>query len=91
MKLSNESYFSLNFIARKRANKEGELPITLRITMNWKTQARMTPAAKVDLTPENNLILPPLNSLADGVSFILVYLPLKALSLRTLSPVSVIR
>ena len=34
MKLSNESYFSLNFIARKRANKEGELPITLRITMN---------------------------------------------------------
>ena len=25
----------------------------------WKTQARMTPAAKVDLTPENNLILPP--------------------------------
>ena len=25
----------------------------------WKTQARMTPAAKVDLTPENNLILTP--------------------------------
>lgn len=34
MKLSNESYFSLNFIARKRLNKEGELPISLRITMN---------------------------------------------------------
>ena len=34
MKLSNESYFSLNFIARKRQNKEGELPISLRITMN---------------------------------------------------------
>lgn len=28
MKLSNESYFSLNFIARKaRLNKEGEMPI----------------------------------------------------------------
>lgn len=27
--------------------------------INWKTQARMTPAAKVDLTPENNLILTP--------------------------------
>ncbi|MEZ3518310.1 MAG: hypothetical protein K1V75_00005, partial [Muribaculaceae bacterium] len=26
---------------------------------NWKTQARMTPAAKVDLTPENNLFLTP--------------------------------
>ena len=25
----------------------------------WKTQARMPPAAKVDLTPENNLFLPP--------------------------------
>ena len=25
----------------------------------WKTQARMTPAAKVDLTPENNLFLTP--------------------------------
>ena len=34
MRLSNESYFSLNFIARKRQNKEGELPISLRITMN---------------------------------------------------------
>lgn len=35
MKLSNESYFSLNFIARKgRPNKEGEIPILLRITMN---------------------------------------------------------
>lgn len=35
MKLSNESYFSLNFIARKaRPNKEGEIPIALRITMN---------------------------------------------------------
>ena len=35
MKLSNESYFSLNFIARKaRLNKEGEMPIALRITMN---------------------------------------------------------
>lgn len=32
MKLSNESYFSLNFIARKaRPNKEGEIPIALRI------------------------------------------------------------
>ncbi len=50
----------------------------------------MTLAAKVDLTPENNLLLT-LKSLADGVSFILAYLPLKALSLRTLSPVSVIR
>ena len=27
--------------------------------INWKTQARMTPAAKVDLTPENNLFLTP--------------------------------
>ena len=34
MSLSYESYFSLNFIARKRQNKEGELPISLRITMN---------------------------------------------------------
>lgn len=35
MKLSNESYFSLNFMARKgRPNKEGEIPIVLRITMN---------------------------------------------------------
>lgn len=35
MKLSNESYFSLNFMARKsRPNKEGEIPILLRITMN---------------------------------------------------------
>ena len=25
----------------------------------WKTQARMTPGAKVDLTPENNLFLTP--------------------------------
>ena len=34
MKLSNESYFSLNFIARKaRPNKEGEIPIAIRITM----------------------------------------------------------
>lgn len=37
MRLSNESYFSLNFIARKRQNKEGELPISLRITMNGQT------------------------------------------------------
>lgn len=28
-------------------------------TAIWKTQARMTPAAKVDLTPENNLFLTP--------------------------------
>ena len=28
-------------------------------TFNWKTQARMTPGAKVDLTPENNLYLTP--------------------------------
>ena len=35
MKLSNESYFSLNFMTRKsRPNKEGEIPILLRITMN---------------------------------------------------------
>ena len=35
MRLSNESYFSLNFIARKaRINKEGETAIVLRITMN---------------------------------------------------------
>lgn len=35
MKLSNESYFSLNFMARKsRPNKEGEIPSLLRITMN---------------------------------------------------------
>lgn len=35
MKLSNESYFSLNFMARKgRPNKEGEIPVVLRITMN---------------------------------------------------------
>ena len=26
---------------------------------SWKTQARMTPGAKVDLTPENNLFLTP--------------------------------
>lgn len=26
---------------------------------DWKTQARMTLAAKVDLTPENNLLLTP--------------------------------
>ena len=25
----------------------------------WKTQSRMTPAAKIDLTPENNLLLTP--------------------------------
>ena len=56
----------------------------------WKTQAWMPPAAKVDLTPENNLILP-LKNLADGVNIILGYLPLKAFSLRTLSPVSVMR
>ena len=24
---------------------------------NWKTQSRMTPAAKIGLTPENNLFL----------------------------------
>ena len=35
MRLSNESYFSLNFIARKaRLNKKGETAIVLRITMN---------------------------------------------------------
>lgn len=35
MRLSNESYFCLNFIARKaRVNKEGLTPIVLRITMN---------------------------------------------------------
>lgn len=35
MKLSNESYFSLNFMVRRsRPNKEGEFPILLRITMN---------------------------------------------------------
>ena len=28
-------------------------------TKGWKTQARMTLAAKVDLTPENNLLLTP--------------------------------
>ncbi len=54
------------------------------------TQARMPPAAKVDLTPENNLILP-LRSLADMVNVILDYLPLKACGLRTLSPVSVMQ
>ena len=32
---------------------------TAKELVNWKTQARMTPAAKVDLTPENNLILTP--------------------------------
>ena len=33
MKLSNESYFSLNFMVRRsRPNKEGEFPILLRIT-----------------------------------------------------------
>lgn len=26
---------------------------------HWKTQSRMTPAAKIDLTPENNLLLTP--------------------------------
>ena len=35
MKLSNESYFSLNFMVRRsRPNTEGEFPILLRITMN---------------------------------------------------------
>ena len=35
MKLSNECYFSLNFMVRRsRPNKEGEFPILLRITMN---------------------------------------------------------
>lgn len=35
MKLSNESYFSLNFMVRKsKINKEGETAIILRITMN---------------------------------------------------------
>ena len=29
------------------------------MAVHWKTQARMTPAAKVDLTPENNLFLTP--------------------------------
>ncbi len=34
MKLSNESYFSLNFMVRRsRPNKEGEFPILLRITI----------------------------------------------------------
>lgn len=31
----------------------------LPIHNEWKTQARMTLAAKVDLTPENNLLLTP--------------------------------
>ena len=53
MKLSNESYFSLNFMVRRsRPNKEGEFPILLRITMNgqraevWKIQSGLTPCAK---------------------------------------------
>ncbi len=31
----------------------------VKVSFYWKTQARMPPAAKVDLTPENNLILTP--------------------------------
>ena len=31
----------------------------MRSVILWKTQARMTPGAKVDLTPENNLFLTP--------------------------------
>ncbi len=51
----------------------------------------MTLAAKVDLTPENNLLLTPEEFGRRGPVLLLAYLPLKALSLRTLSPVSVIR
>ncbi len=29
------------------------------LTINWKTQARMTPGAKVDLPPEAKIGLPP--------------------------------
>ncbi len=31
----------------------------MRVRINWKTQAWMTPGAKFDLTPENNLFLTP--------------------------------
>ena len=41
----------------KRLCAEGRQPGTFKAY--WKTQARMTPGAKVDLTPENNLFLTP--------------------------------
>ena len=51
---------SINAICRKdRINQNRTTNIYLRFTVNWKTQARMTPGAKVDLTPENNLYLTP--------------------------------
>ena len=33
--------------------------VSRKISGSWKTQARMPPAAKIDLTPENNLLLTP--------------------------------
>ena len=63
MKLSNESYFSLNFMVRRsRPNKEGEFPILLRITMNGQRvekarvidpfgHAGFDPSGKIRLTP----------------------------------------
>ncbi len=44
-KLSDEDFRNPNIVARGYTE--------------WKTQARMTPAAKFDLTPENNLFLTP--------------------------------
>ncbi len=71
----SKSTFTILFYARKnQVNRAGKAGIMIRVTVNgesvqfsakldiepqWKTQARMPPAAKVDLTPENNLILTP--------------------------------
>ena len=44
---------------RTLLNRREQIAATDEKRAVWKTQGRMPPAAKVDLTPKNNLILPP--------------------------------
>lgn len=56
----NHSDIDILIIQRPRGNNKGTFTDkSPTLSANWKTQWRMPPAGKVDLTPGNNLILPP--------------------------------
>ena len=50
---------SAESVSFRRFGSDENYGLHISSVCSWKTQARMTLAAKVDLTPENNLLLTP--------------------------------
>lgn len=57
--MKKETESSVKTASKPKGNEKKTSVKKKNNDVSWKTQVRMPPAAKVDLTPENNLILPP--------------------------------